>query len=236
MAASARAATAVRPPPPNSSWPSGVAVDSAGDLFIADTDNNVVREVNHATGAITTVAGNGTYGYSGDGGPATAAELANPDGVAVDSAGDLFIDDSNNSRIREVNLATGTITTIAGNGTYGYTGDGGAATAAELSHPLGIAVDSAGDLFIADSGNNVIREVNLATGTITTVAGNGTRGFTGDGSRPRPPNCPAPKRCGGLIRGPLHCRFHERSRPRGESLHRRDHHGRRQWHLGLRRR
>ena len=92
-------------------------MDSAGDLFIADTDNNRIREVNHATGVITTVAGNGTQGYSGDNGPATAAELMLPRGVAVDSAGDLFIADADNNRIREVNHATGVITTVAGNGT-----------------------------------------------------------------------------------------------------------------------
>ena len=152
-------------------------MDSAGDLFIADTGNNVVREVNASTGAITTVAGNGTAGYSGDNGPATAAELASPAGVAVDSAGDLFIADTGNNVIREVNLSTGMITTVAGNGTDGYSGDGGQATAAELNDPEGVAVDSAGDLFIADTGNNVIREVNPPRGVITTVAGNGTDGL-----------------------------------------------------------
>ena len=94
-------------------------MDSAGDLFIADYRNNVIREVNHATGVITTVAGNGSCGYSGDNGQATAAELADPTGVAVDAAGDLFIADSWNNRIREVNLATGVITTVAGNGSCG---------------------------------------------------------------------------------------------------------------------
>ena len=122
---------------------------------------------------ITTVAGNGSVCYNGDGIRATAAELQYPDAVALDSAGDLFIADSGNNRIREVNHATGVITTVAGNGTAGYSGDNGPATAAELSSPECVAVDSAGDLFIADSGNNVIREVNHATGVITTVAGNG---------------------------------------------------------------
>ena len=152
-------------------------MDAAGDLFIADTGNNRIREVNLATGVITTVAGNGTCGYSGDNGPATAAELDDPTGVAVDSAGDLFIADSGNNRIREVNHATGVITTVAGNGTAGYSGDNGPATAAELTSPNGVAVDSAGDLFIADTGNDRIREVNHATGVITTVAGNGTCGL-----------------------------------------------------------
>ena len=160
--------------------PCGVAVDSAGDLFIADTDNNVVREVVKATGDIITVAGNGTAGYSGDNGPATAAELDDPRGVAVDSAGDLFIADTDNNVIREVVKATGDIITVAGNGTAGYSGDNGPATAAELDSPRGVAVDSAGDLFIADNGNNVIREVVKATGDIITVAGNGTAGYSGD--------------------------------------------------------
>ena len=161
--------------------PLDIAVDSAGDLFIADTGNNVIREVVKATGDIITVAGNGTAGYSGDGGPATAAELDSPRGLAVDSAGDLFIADNGNNVIREVVKATGDIITVAGNGTAGYSGDGGPATAAELNAPIGVAVDSAGDLFIADYGNNVIREVVKATGDIITVAGNGTAGYSGDG-------------------------------------------------------
>ena len=155
-------------------WPTGVAVDAAGDLFIADGSNNVVREVNHATGVITTVAGNGASGYSGDSGPATAAELADPADIAVDSAGNLFIADFTNNRIREVNHATGVITTVAGNGVWGYGGDNGQATAAELGFPTGVALDSAGDLFIADTNNQRVREVNQATGVITTVAGTGT--------------------------------------------------------------
>jgi len=160
--------------------PTDVAVDSAGDLFIADAGNHVVREVVKATGDIITVAGNGTAGYSGDNGPATAAELNFPSGVAVDSAGDLFIADGNNNVIREVVKATGDIITVAGNGTAGYSGDNGPATVAELNSPSGVTVDSAGDLFVADYGNNVIREVVKATGDIITVAGNGTAGYSGD--------------------------------------------------------
>jgi hypothetical protein len=147
--------------------PWGLAVDSAGDLFITD---GVVLEVVKATGDIITVAGNGTAGYSGDNGPATAAELNGPNSVAVDSAGDLFISDQNNNRIREVVKATGDIITVAGNGTAGYSGDNGPATDAELDSPRGIAVDSAGDVFFEDGFNNVTREVVKATGDIITVA------------------------------------------------------------------
>ena len=157
--------------------PIGVAVDSAGNLFIADYENARIRKVN-TSATITTVAGNGTSGYSGDGGPATSAELNLPFGVALDSAGDLYIGDFGNSRIREVD-ASGAITTVAGNGTQGYSGDNGPATSAELNRPGGVAVDGAGNLYIADIYNQRIRKVD-ASGTITTVAGNGTAGYNGD--------------------------------------------------------
>jgi autotransporter-associated beta strand protein len=166
--------------------PEGVAVDAAGDIFIADSRNNRIREVNHATGVITTVAGGGSgrHGNIGDGGPATAARLASPDGVAVDAAGDIFIADYGDDRIREVNTK-GVISTVAGDGAASYGGDGGLATAAQIYEPGGVAVDAAGDIFIADSGNNCIREVDHATGIITTVAGNGagTAGYSGDGGQ-----------------------------------------------------
>ena len=162
--------------------PAGVAVDSAGDLFIADTSNNRIREVNASTHVITTVAGNGSAGSSGDGSAATSAKLNHPESVAVDGAGDLFIADTSNNRIREVNASTHKISTVAGNGTAGSSGDGGAATSAKLNQPAGVAVDSAGDLFIADTSNNRIREVNASTHVITTVAGNGSAGSSGDGS------------------------------------------------------
>ena len=127
------------------------------------------------------MAGDATKGYSGDGGPATAAELDEPSGVAVDSAGDIFIADIANARIRKVDYATGIITTVAGNGTPGFSGDGGAATAAELSDTSSVAVDSAGDIFIADYGDNRIRKVDHASAVITTVAGSVILHFSGDG-------------------------------------------------------
>jgi uncharacterized protein (TIGR03437 family) len=155
--------------------PVAVAVDSAGNLYIADFGNNVVRKVSN--GVITTVAGNGTYSYGGDNGQATSAELYQPNGVAVDSAGNLYIADTSNCRIRKV--SNGVITTVAGNGTPGFSGDGSPATSAELNAPYGVAVDSAGNLYIADTGNNRIRKVS--NGTITTAAGNGTPGYNSDG-------------------------------------------------------
>ncbi len=152
--------------------PYGVAVDSAGNLYIADDANNRIRKVSN--GVITTVAGNGTPGFSGDNGPATSAELYLPEGVAVDSAGNLYIADTFNNCIRKV--SNGVITTVAGNGTYGFSGDNGPAISAELQYPFGVAVDSAGNLYIAQS--NRIRKVS--NGVITTVAGNGPYGFSGD--------------------------------------------------------
>jgi sugar lactone lactonase YvrE len=156
--------------------PNGIAVDSEGNLFIADSNNQCIRKVD-SSGIVTTVAGNGSSGYSGDGGLATSAQLNNPNGVAVDSAGNLFIADSNNRRIRKV-FASGIITTVAGNGSNGYGGDDGPATSAQFYNPIGVAVDSEGNLFIADN-NSRIRKVS--SGIITTVAGNGSSGYSGDG-------------------------------------------------------
>ena len=154
--------------------PYGVAVDSAGNLYITDYGSSRIRKVSN--GVITTVAGTGTDGSSGDNGPATSAQLREPYGAAVDSAGNLYIADAGNSRIRKV--SNGVITTVAGNGTRGFSGDNGPATSAQLSVPRGVAVDSAGNLYIADLGNYSIRKVS--NGVITTVAGNGTMGSSGD--------------------------------------------------------
>jgi sugar lactone lactonase YvrE len=172
--------------------PDGVAEDSAGNLYIADALNDVIRKVTAATGVITTIAGNGTAGFSGDGGAATSAELSTPAGVAVDSAGNLYIADEGNQRIRAVSAGTGQITTIAGNGTAGFSGDNGAAASAELNFPGGVAIDSAGNLYIADSLNNRIRKVSAATGMIMTIAGNGTAGFSGDNGVPTSAELNAP--------------------------------------------
>ena len=162
--------------------PESVAVDGAGNLYIADYLNNRIRKVTASTGIITTVAGTGTGGYVAgqDGGLATSAEIKSPLGVAVDSAGNLYIADTYNQRIREVTASTGIITTVAGTGTAGYVAaqDGGAATSAEINYPVGVAVDGAGNLYIGDVSNNLIRKVTA--GIITTVAGDGTGGYTTD--------------------------------------------------------
>ena len=159
--------------------PQGVAVDAAGNLFIADTENHRIRQVS-PDGIIRTVAGNGLGGFSGDGGPATNVSLHFPQGVAVDAVGNLFIADSFNGLIRQVS-PDGVIRTVAGNRDFfGFSGDGGPATNASLEFPEGVAVDAAGNLFIADIGNDRIRQVS-PDGIIRTVAGNGIRGFSGDG-------------------------------------------------------
>jgi sugar lactone lactonase YvrE len=172
--------------------PTGIAVDRAGNLYIADASNNRVRAVNTgsssvtiagvaiAAGDIATIAGNGTAGFSGDGGAATSAKLSLPFEVTVDGAGDFFIADRNNNRVRKVTFG-GTISTFAGNGTAGFSGDGGAATSAELHSASGVALDRSGNLYIADTANQRIRLVTASTGLITTAAGNGTAGFSGDG-------------------------------------------------------
>ena len=152
--------------------PEGVAAGLGGSVYIADTGNLRVRKV--SAGVITTAAGHGSGGFVGDGGPAGNAQLDNPSGVAIDSGANLYIADTGNHAIRMV--SQGSITTVAGNGTAGYSGDGGEAASAQLNSPLGVAVDAAGNVYIADTGNNVVRKVS--GGVITTVAGNGTAGPT----------------------------------------------------------
>ncbi|MHB1021279.1 MAG: Ig-like domain repeat protein [Acidobacteriaceae bacterium] len=162
--------------------PEGVAFDNNGDLYIADTGNNRIREVDATTGNISTVAGTGTAGFSGDGGAATSAQLNAPWDVTVSAAGDLYIADQNNNRIRMVAASNGNISTVAGSGaTPGSNGDNGPATAAQLNIPENVALDPAGNLYIADAGNNRVRKVNAATGIITTIAGNGNSSASGDG-------------------------------------------------------
>ena len=167
--------------------PSGIAMDSQGNLFIADTLNNRIRRVDHATHIITTVAGTGTgpdgdninceaYYECGDGGPATSANLFYPQDVAVDASGNLYIADYGNNSVRKVTASTGIITTVAGMGllNQGFTGDGGPAVKAELDDPHGVAVDAAGNVYIADTGTERIRKVTASTGVIETIVGGGS--------------------------------------------------------------
>jgi sugar lactone lactonase YvrE len=159
----------------------GLTLDAFGDIYFADVADYRVRRVDGETGIITTVAGTGTKGFNGDGGPATKAELSDPFTVLLDAAGNLLIADEGNSRIRKVSASTGNITTIAGNGSQGDSGDGGPATSAEFGSPFGIALDASGNLYISDLGPSRVRRVDAATGIIEPYAGNGTVGFSGDG-------------------------------------------------------
>ncbi len=160
------------------SSPTFVKIDDSGYIFVSDHGNNVIRKIS-PIGNISTFAGNGISGYGGDGGQATNALLNSPAGVAFDHIGNVYIADWGNNVIRKVNTM-GVISTIAGNNTSGYDGDGGQATNAKLNLPTNITFDTIWNLFIADHANNVIRKVDL-TGTISTFAGTGTRGYFGDG-------------------------------------------------------
>ena len=174
--------------------PTGVALDGAGNLYIADTGNNLIRKITAATGVISTVAGNGSQGCGGDAGPATAAQLNQPQGVTLDNSGNLYIADTGNHRIRMVPAATGKIATVAGsgltlmNGDGGFSGDNGPATAAELDYPHAVAFDASGNMYIPDTANNRVRKVAAVGGAITaasiitTFAGIGTPADSGDGA------------------------------------------------------
>jgi len=164
----------------NLNGPDAIVLDARGNLYIADALNQRIRKVD-ATGIITTLAGNGTAGFSGDGGPAGASQLSNPWGIAVDKTGTIYFADSDNNRVRLID-ATGRITTKVGDGTAGFSGDGAPSTAARVSAPAGLAADAAGNIYIADAGNNRIRKIDVA-GVITTVAGTGVAGFSGDGGK-----------------------------------------------------
>ncbi|MFF2534015.1 NHL domain-containing protein [Streptomyces cyaneofuscatus] len=160
--------------------PCGVAVDGAGNVYIADTENHRVRKVAAADGRISTIAGTGSAASSGDGGLATAARLNRPTGVAVDRDGSLYIAENVGNRVRKI-TTDGKISTAVGTGTANFSGDNGLATSAQLRNPYGVAVDGEGNLYIADRGNHRVRKVTAADKKISTIAGTGTANFSGDG-------------------------------------------------------
>ncbi len=160
--------------------PMDVSLDTAGNLYVTDLNNHAIRKIT-PSGVISTIAGTGSSGYSGDGGPATVATLGSAQYATADAAGNIYVTDVSAYTIRKINAA-GIITTFAGtHGSPGFSGDGGPATAAQFSTLTDLAVDASGNLYIGDNGNHRIRKINTTTGIITTVAGNGIAGYTGDG-------------------------------------------------------
>ncbi len=162
-------------------WPAGIWVNTAGDIFMADSYSDVIRKIDGTTGIISRVAGTGATGYSGDGGPATSANLWAPNGICGDAAGNIFFTEYGSSTVRKITASTGIISTVAGTGVTGTSADGGAATAAKLSRPQGPFVDNSGNVYVADVEAHRIRKISGSTGIITTVAGMGTSGYSGDG-------------------------------------------------------
>jgi sugar lactone lactonase YvrE len=170
--------------------PCGMAFDAAGDLYLTDRGtpsaggNHRICKITMSTGIITLVAGNGSSGFSGDGGLAVNAQFNWPTGITFDAAGNLYITDQRNHRVRRVDASTKIVTTVAGDGVASDGGDGGAAISAHLNNPNGVSFDAAGNLYISDEYNHRIRQVTFPGGVISTVAGNGTSGFSGDGGSP----------------------------------------------------
>jgi sugar lactone lactonase YvrE len=172
--------------------PSALAVDARGSLFICDTQNHRIRKVDMSTGIVTTVAGTGVAGFSGDGGPAVKAQFNYPGGLAVDARGNLFVSDTWNHRVRRIDASTGIVTTVAGTGVAGFSGDGGPAVKAQFNYPLGLAIDTSGNLFVAESAGQRVRKITAGGAIATTVAGTGVYGFSGDGGPATPAQLRSP--------------------------------------------
>ena len=160
--------------------PTALTLDASQNLYIADTYNHRIRRIDATTGLITTIAGNGTQGYSGDHSLAIAASIDSPTGLALDASQNIYIADTHNHRIRRIDATTSIITTLAGTGTPSFSGDNAASTAATLALPTGLTLDTSGNLFFADTANHRLRRIDATTGTITTAVGNGTQAFAGD--------------------------------------------------------
>ncbi len=162
------------------SSPQSIKIDSSGNIYIADGENNRLRKISGATGIITTVCGTGLSGDSGDGGPATSAKMHGPVGLCLDKLGNVYFADYYNNRVRKIDFSTGLITAFAGTGATGYTGDNGLAINATFSSAVGVFADSSDNIFICDQYNHAVRRVDAITGIITTIVGTGTAGYTGD--------------------------------------------------------
>lgn len=160
--------------------PENVCINKYGDIYIVDAENNRIRKIIAATGIITTIAGTGVAGYNGDNIPATNAQLFIPMDICIDTAENIFVSDILNRRIRKINSKTGVISTIAGNGTQGNSGDGGQATDAQINGVTGLSTDKNGNLYLADNDNNNVRMIDVQTGVISTIAGTGITGYNGD--------------------------------------------------------
>ncbi|MGE3465450.1 MAG: hypothetical protein AB7J13_00840 [Pyrinomonadaceae bacterium] len=161
--------------------PSGIAIDADGNVYIAERRANRIRRVDAKTGTVTTFAGTGKRGFSGDGGKAAAADISIPELIAFDNKGNLLITDRGNGRIRRIDAKTAIISTIVGTGVTGFSGDGGKAADAKISSPFGVGVDKDDNIYFADTENHAIRRIDAKTGTISSVAGTGKEGFAGDG-------------------------------------------------------
>jgi sugar lactone lactonase YvrE len=162
---------------------SSIALDAPGNIYIADWSNHRIRKVDFSTGIITTIAGTGTPGYNGDGIPATSAQISYPGGVAVDKQGNVYIGEYSGYRIRKIAAGSGLISTICGNGTWGYNGDSIPAAAAIIREVSGITTDTAGNVYFSDLGNAMVRKIDISTGIIMTLAGTGVSGYNGDSAR-----------------------------------------------------